>query len=241
MSHYNKYFFIVLIFLSFVPLNSNFYAQKKGIPVISDLINYFTTPIKDDSISFYRGNGFYETRIRQIINGAYFSAGTISDKLKSDLINRSVFIPYYTQNPNLNFNPINIKAIISPFSFAFGFYNTEQEMTALPLNFAYPPVPPQSNKLDTKLKISYLEASVNYIPFSLFWGYVYPELGVKVNHLETNFNDKKKYLVNIGLNTSVMFKFKNLFIQAEYTKYFNNSQYINNKLIIAGGLFLGWM
>ncbi len=241
MNLYNRLISKLFILSLFLFINTEVDAQKKGIPIVSDILHYFTTPISDDSLSFLRGNGFYETRIREIINGVYFSGGVINDKLKTDLINRAVYIPYYSQTPELSFNPISVKVVISPFSFTFGFYNSEQDMTKLKLNFATPPTTPNGNTLDTKLNLSYLESSINYIPFSMFWGYVYPELGIKVNHLETSFNTKKTYLINIGLNTSIMFKFKNLFFQAEYTKYFNNSKYIKDKLNIGGGLFLGWM
>jgi len=236
-SNLTKLCFITLLLLFYAEVN----AQKKGIPIVSDILNYFTTPIEDDSIAFFRTNGFYETRIRKIINGAYFSAGMINDNLTPKLINRAVYIPYYTQSPKLSFNPIALKVVTSPFSYTIGFYSAEQDISELMLPFATPPISPNGNKLDTKLKLSYLEASVNYIPISMFWGYVYPELGVKLNHLETSFNTKKTYLVNIGLNASIMFKFKNLFLSFDYTKYFNNSEYIKDKLKINGGLFLGWM
>jgi hypothetical protein len=241
LNRYSRHVFALFTLALILFINTEINAQKKGIPIVSDILQYFTTPISDDSLTFYRANGFYEMRLRKVINGVYFSGGMINDKISSNLINRSVFVPYYTQNPELSFNPITTKVILSPISFSFGFYNAEQDMSKLKLNFATPPVPPGASVLDTKLKLSYVEASFNYIPFSIFWGYVYPEVGLKINHLTTSFNTKKTYLVNIGLNSSVMFKFKNLFINIEYTKFFNNSKYIKDKLNIGGGIFLGWM
>ncbi len=239
MNHYNK--FTLKLFLILLLFSSNIYPQKKGIFIISDILNYFTTPISDDSLSFYRLNGFYETRLRKIINGAYFSYSIYSESPKLDLINRAVYVPYYTKTTKISFTPLTFKVITSPLSYSVSFYQNELDLNSIKLNFAIPPVPPNGTKLSNNLKLSYTELAVNYIPFSLFWGYLYPEAGLKINHLKTNYNNKNTYLVNIGINSSVMFKFKNLFLQAEYTKYFNNSAYIKDKLFIGGGIFLGWM
>lgn len=240
MNPYNK-FTLKLFLIIFLLLSSNIFPQKKGIFIISDIYNYFTTPISDDSLSFYRANGFYETRLRKIINGAYFSYSLYNESPKLDLINRAVYVPYYTNTSKISFNPISIKIITSPLSYNVSFYQNELDLNSIKLNFALPPAPPNGNTLSNKINLSYTELSVNYIPFSLFWGYIYPEAGIKFNHLKTNYNNKNTYLVNVGITSSVMFKFKNLFLNAEYTKYFNNSTYIKDKLFIGGGIFIGWM
>ncbi|MFH0735136.1 MAG: hypothetical protein V1773_10635 [bacterium] len=227
---------IILLFI--ILLNFPLSAQKKGIPVISDIMNYFTTPIEDDSLKFFQTN-FFNKRIGNIINGIYFEAGGGNDKMNYELINQISFLPYYSSSPALANTTLGGSLIINPFIINFGYYTGEQDLSELILNFAYPPPPPNVAQLSTIIKYQSMYGSLNYVPFSLFWGYLYPSIGPAVNYSTYKYNSVNESYVGIGVNTQVMFKFKNLFVTVSYSKYFTNSEYFNDQLFVKGGICLG--
>ncbi len=226
---------IIILFL--ILINLPLYAQKKGIPVISDLINYFTTPIEDDSLKFLQYNAFNK-RIGNIINGVYFEAGGGNDKMNYQLINQISFLPFYDSSPSLSNTKLGGSIIINPFITNVGYYSGEQDLSELQLNFAYPPTPPNETKLSTVIKYTAIHAAINYIPVSLFWGYLYPSLGPVINYTTYKYNSVNKSYMGIGANAAVMFKFKNLFMTVSYSKYITNSEYFNDQLFVGGGICL---
>ncbi len=228
---------IILLFLIFISIPN--FAQKKGIPIISDILHYFTTPIDDDSLKFFQLN-FFNKRIGKVISGVYFEAGTGNDNLKADLINKIAKYPFYSSSPDYSNTILGGSIIINPFQLNFGMYNGSQNLDEMKLNFALPPATPDANKIINEIKFNNYSASFNYIPFTLFWGYAFPSVGIRytLGSYTYNYNDfsLKENFNGLGIDAQFTFKFKNLFANISYSKYLINSKYFNDGLYIKGGI-----
>ncbi|GJQ64068.1 MAG: hypothetical protein SCALA702_31210 [Melioribacteraceae bacterium] len=207
--------FILLLFT----INHTSAQKKDGIPVLSDVLEYFSG-LENDSLTFLETNWWNNKEISEVLSGIRFSGYYTEDKTQGIVLYEVTGLPVWLEGPdNFKFGASS-GFTLNPFIIQFNYSEHEIDLGEADLIFALPPINPDAKSvLVDALIVKDVHVEIDYVPLSLFWGYLHLTTGMILNTKMYFHDETSKSYFSLGLQTGAFVKYKNIFVGASIARF----------------------
>lgn len=227
MGRSKKYITISCIILFAIILQDSCYGQfgrwtMRGIEKRMDFISF----------NFLR-NG----EIADVINGPRLGVSSIDEPVMKTILNDITNMPLWKNSPKLNRTGAELTLFYNPFSVEFGAMSATLDLEQVDKYFALPPSRPTENRGST-IDILNFYAGVSYVPFALFYGYVYPSVGAIFYMANYEYEGNTETYLTSGLTVEISAKYNWFFVSWSYRKFFENTESFDDQTKLQAGLWM---
>lgn len=212
---------LALLLLILLTTSNITFAQKKdGIPVLSDVLEYFSG-LENDSLAFMETNWWKNEDISEVLSGIRFSGYYTEDKTQGVVLYEMTGLPVWLEGPDNHKFGVSAGFTVNPFIVQFNYSEHEIDLNDADLIFALPPINPDAKSvLADALIVKDIHVELDYVPLSLFWGYLHFTTGMILNTKMYFHDETNKNYFSLGLQAGAFLKYKNLFAGASIARFF---------------------
>jgi len=209
----------IIIILLFIIVQPVFSQADKKIPVLSDVLEYFSG-LENDSLAFFEVNLWRNPEIKEVLHGVRFSGYYTEDKTQGIVLNEVTGLPVWLEGPdNFKFG-FSAGYTINPFIIQLNYSEHQIDLNEADIVFAIPPTNPESKSVFADaLIIKDIHLEVDYVPLSVFWGYLYFSTGMVLNTKMYFHDETAKSFFSLGLQGGAFVKYKNIFAGASIARF----------------------
>lgn len=231
--------FLIITFALFC--NGFVYSQVKqdSTSLLFKVKNYFVTT-EVDSPGFFILNTFNridKAKITRILKGFYLSGFSTQKEYSFDAINEISFMPLYSESSMKDVIGFEIASVFNPLVISINYTQGEADLAKLKTFISRPPVNPDLSPFDETLKFKALSVSTGYITSALFWGRVFPIIGISASANDLSIAGNSKIFPSLGISGELLIKQRNIFISFQYIKQLINTEYFSDQTVIKAGIF----
>lgn len=229
-----------LIFLLLILFSTSVYCQKDDrIPVLSDVMDYFSG-LENDSLGFIETNWWKNNETAELLAGLRISGYYTEDQTQGTVLNELTGFPVWHEGPVINKAGISVGYTFNPFIIQVNYSEHTFDLDESKLFFALPPGEPNSkDQLSENVKVKDIMIEADYVPLTLFWGYLHITTGIILYSKNYSHGDVTAGYFSAGVQAGAFVKYRNFFAGASISRFLINDEVFNNSdnIKFEGGLW----